>query len=65
MQTKARSLLQTLKEHARKDNGQEFVPNTGWFKRFKKRFQFQNVQVTRKAVIADEEEADKLVDNRD
>ena len=39
VQMKARSLFQTLKERAGEDDSQEFVASTGWFQRFKKRFQ--------------------------
>ena len=59
---KARSLFQTSKECAGDDYSQEFVASTGWFKRFKKIFQFHNVRVTGEAESADEEEARKFVD---
>ncbi|XP_066093617.1 putative CENPB DNA-binding domain-containing protein 1 [Saccopteryx bilineata] len=41
VQMKARSLFQTLKECAGEDYSQEFVASTGWFQRFKERFQMQ------------------------
>nr|XP_033788749.1 CENPB DNA-binding domain-containing protein 1-like [Geotrypetes seraphini] len=51
VQSKARSLFGTLKEHAGEDYSQEFVASTGWFKRFKNRFQLYNVRVTGEAPI--------------
>ena len=45
VQTKARSLFQTLKERAGENYSQEFVARTGWFKGFKKRLQFYIVGV--------------------
>ena len=65
MQTKARSLFQTLKECVGEDYCQEFVASTGWFRRFKKRFQFNNVRVTGEAMSSDEEGAHKFVDSLD
>uniref|UniRef100_A0A8C4NEI8 HTH CENPB-type domain-containing protein n=1 Tax=Eptatretus burgeri TaxID=7764 RepID=A0A8C4NEI8_EPTBU len=62
---KARSLFQTLKECAGEDYSQEFVASTGWFKRFKERFQMNNVRVTGEAASADEEGARKFVDSLD
>ncbi|XP_028664019.1 putative CENPB DNA-binding domain-containing protein 1 [Erpetoichthys calabaricus] len=59
VQSKARSLFGTLKEHAGEDYSQEFVASTGWFK---KRFQLHNVRVTGEAASADEEGASKSVD---
>ncbi|XP_051785316.1 tigger transposable element-derived protein 1-like [Erpetoichthys calabaricus] len=63
VQLKARSLFATLKERAGEDYSQEFVASTGWFKRFKKRFQLHNVRVTGEAAGADEEGASKFVDS--
>ncbi|XP_060771024.1 tigger transposable element-derived protein 1-like isoform X4 [Neoarius graeffei] len=54
IQTKARSLFQTLKARAGEDYSQEFVASTGWFKRFKKRFELHNIRVTGEAASADE-----------
>jgi len=65
VQTKARSLFQTLKERAGENYSQEFVASTGWFKRFKKRFQIHNVRVTGEAASADEEGARKFVESLD
>ncbi|XP_039590576.1 tigger transposable element-derived protein 1-like [Polypterus senegalus] len=61
IQSKARSLFETLKERAGEDYSQEFVASTGWFKRFKKRFQLHNVRVTGEAASADEEVTSKFV----
>ena len=47
--SKTRSLFQTLKERAGENYSQEFVASTGWFKRFKKRFQFHTGCVTGEA----------------
>ncbi|XP_066228014.1 putative CENPB DNA-binding domain-containing protein 1 [Saccopteryx leptura] len=57
VQMKAQSLFQTLKERAGEDYSQEFVASTGWFQRFKKRFQMHSVRVTGEAASADEEGA--------
>ncbi|XP_039593984.1 CENPB DNA-binding domain-containing protein 1-like [Polypterus senegalus] len=65
IQSKARSLFETLKECAGEDYSQEFVASTGWFKRFKKIFQLHNVRVTGEAASADEEGASKFVDSFD
>lgn len=65
VQMKARSLFQTLKERAGEDDSQEFVASTGWFQRFKKRFQMHSVRVTGEAASADEEGARKFVDSLD
>nr|XP_033800018.1 tigger transposable element-derived protein 1-like [Geotrypetes seraphini] len=63
VQSKARSLFGTLKKCAGEDYSQEFVASTGWFKRFKNRFQLHNVWVTGEAASADEEGAKKFVDS--
>ena len=65
VQTKARSLFQTLKDRAGDDYTQDFVASTGWFARFKKRFRLHNVRVTGEAASADEEGARKFIDTLD
>ncbi|XP_066216386.1 putative CENPB DNA-binding domain-containing protein 1 [Saccopteryx leptura] len=65
VQMKVRSLFQTLKECVEEDYSQEFVASTGWFQRFKKRFQMHSVRVTGEAASADEEGARKFVDSLD
>ncbi|KAI5626234.1 hypothetical protein C0J50_14224 [Silurus asotus] len=62
VQMKARSLFQTLKERAGEDYySQEFVASTGWFQRFKKRFQMHSGE----AASADEEGTCTFVDSLD
>lgn len=63
MQTKARSLFETLKERAGDDCRQKFVGSSGWFKRFKKKFQLHKVRVTREVASADKKAALEFVDN--
>ena len=58
VQTKDRSLFQTMKERAGEDYSQEYVASTSWFKRFKDRFQMHSVRVTG-------ESARKLIDTLD
>ncbi|XP_076054507.1 putative CENPB DNA-binding domain-containing protein 1 [Oratosquilla oratoria] len=43
VQTKTKSLFQTLKERSGEDYSQYFLASTGWFKRFKNTFQLHNV----------------------
>ncbi|XP_068218893.1 tigger transposable element-derived protein 1-like [Palaemon carinicauda] len=63
VQTKARGLFQKLSERAGEDYSQEFVASTGWFKRFKKRFQLHNILFTGESASSNEEEARKFVDD--
>ena len=65
IQTKAKSLFDTMKERAGDDCAVEFNASAGWFRRFKKRFGFHNVRVTGEAASADEEGAKKFVDDLD
>ena len=51
-----------LKEKAGEDYTQEFTASTGWFKRFKKRFELHNVRITGEAASADKEGAEKFVE---
>ena len=59
------SIFTTLKERAGEDYTQEFTASTGWFKRYKKRFQLHNVRITGEAASADEEGAKKFIETLD
>ncbi|XP_029633925.1 uncharacterized protein LOC115209617 isoform X1 [Octopus sinensis] len=61
VQTKARSLFQTLKSRSGYDYAQDFQASKGWFMRFKKRFALHNVRVAGST----DEGAQKFVDRFD
>ncbi|XP_014774300.1 uncharacterized protein LOC106872008 isoform X1 [Octopus bimaculoides] len=65
VQTKAKSLFQTLKSRSGDDYTQDFQASKGWFIRFKKRFALHNVCVIGEAGSADEEGAQKFGDSFD
>ena len=65
VQSKARSLFDTLKERAGKDYTQTFIASTGWFKRFKRRFNLHSVRVTGESASADVKGAEGYVKSLD
>jgi hypothetical protein len=62
IQEKAKSLFLDLKsEYGEESTVASFTASKGWFQHFKKRCNFQNIQITGEAASADSEEAIRFV----